>query len=710
MKQGIRLIVLSPLIALIAVLTMVVPEVYAGPIVYVNASATGGMDDGSSWADAYVDLQSAISAVSGVGGSQIWVAAGTYEPGTSPSDTFHLLSGVEIYGGFAGGESQLSDRDPEINVTILNGDIDGVGGPSLGDVRNVVTATGNVDSSAVLDGFTITGGNADSGSSVCGSGDVENCGGGIALDWGDPILSNLIIDNNYANAAGGGIFVSSLSQPTLVSVTIKNNFAEIAGGGLALFGDTVLIDVTVTNNSTDTDGGGIYVVESAAEFIKGTVSGNSAIGRGGGFYVEGSLSNNATLKLTNVLVSGNQANGNGGGLFLRGSVFAPMENVTVVGNRSLNDAGGGLYLTEIEASAQVNMDNSILAGNVASASGPQIERAPGFAFFESSFVEGSGGSASWDNTFGIDGGNNIDIGGAALTTVFESPESGASAPTSAGNYRLVSGSPAIDAGNTALLPADSQDLDDDDNLSESIPFDRDGDARVQNGAVDMGAYESTPAGGTPPGGGGGGGGGGGTPPEGPETPPGGTIENLPTELENSDFEGLTGTILPEDPGENGETEDGVWYVAFGSPQVYSDPSNLIDNGDSAILLIGSDENNGLAGIFQDKTVNGSNDLRGDTGDTWELDFYYAFQGVQSDSLMGAQIQFRNGKDIVQTVTCATPVSGTSGEWLQWSANNDPCTATAEQSYTSLRVFMGWRIRGGTGFGGIDNVGLTQTNP
>ncbi|NDJ52779.1 MAG: hypothetical protein GYB68_06805, partial [Chloroflexi bacterium] len=128
------------------------------------------------------------------------------------------------------------------------------------------------------------------------------------------------------------------------------------------------------------------------------------------------------------------------------------------------------------------------------------------------------------------------------------------------------------------------------------------------------------------------------------------------------------------------------------------------------LLTASGSESGLAGIFQDLLSDGVADLRGDAGDTWVLDFYYAHQAAPADSLMGGRIQFRDGKEVLQTVTCATPVSGTSSEWLQWSANNDPCTATAEQSYTSLRVFMGWRIRGGTGFGGIDNVGLTQTAP
>jgi hypothetical protein len=57
------------------------------------------------------------------------------------------------------------------------------------------------------------------------------------------------------------------------------------------------------------------------------------------------------------------------------------------------------------------------------------------------------------------------------------------------NLRLLSDSPCIDAGDNAALPPDTADLDDDGDTAEPIPFDLDGNDRVWNGIVDMGAYE-----------------------------------------------------------------------------------------------------------------------------------------------------------------------------------------------------------------------------
>ena len=87
--------------------------------IYVDADASSGLNDGSSWTNAYTDLQTALTAV--VHGDTIWVAEGSYQPGTTAGHRFELVDGVALYGGFNATESRLSERDLDSHKTILSG-------------------------------------------------------------------------------------------------------------------------------------------------------------------------------------------------------------------------------------------------------------------------------------------------------------------------------------------------------------------------------------------------------------------------------------------------------------------------------------------------------------------------------------------------------------------------------------------------------------
>jgi hypothetical protein len=117
-------------------------------VIYVDQHATGAAS-GADWADAYTDLQTALSQAGS--GQTIEVAQGSYQPttGTDRTATFQLIDGVEVNGGYAGvtGENP-GDRNVSLYPTILSGDI-GTTGDSSDNSYNVVTGSGT-DSTAVL--------------------------------------------------------------------------------------------------------------------------------------------------------------------------------------------------------------------------------------------------------------------------------------------------------------------------------------------------------------------------------------------------------------------------------------------------------------------------------------------------------------------------------------------------------------------------------
>jgi hypothetical protein len=277
---------------------------------YVNPDATG-TDDGSSWTNAFIHLQDALAAAGS--GGQIWVAKGTYYPdeGTGQinddrSSSFILKNGVAIYGGFKGGETQLTDRDWKNNETILSGDLkqdDGANFANNGDNASHVVQGNGTDSTPVLDGFTITAGNANG---------ADYAGGGMFNENSSPSIANCNFSGNMA-IAGGGMYNVSLGRtaasPTLINCSFLQDSAQ--------------------------DGGGMYTdaVYQAASLVNCRFWGNSAK-LGGGFFNQG---DNSTL--INCSFSQNRAL-NGGGYFLSGPLAARLTNCIFWG-----DTGGEIITT-----------------------------------------------------------------------------------------------------------------------------------------------------------------------------------------------------------------------------------------------------------------------------------------------------------------------------------------------------------------------------
>jgi CSLREA domain-containing protein len=277
----------------------------AGPVCYVNAGAAGS-NNGTSWVNAYLDLQSALA---DAGCTQIWVADGTYKPtsGVDRTISFTLKDGVAIYGGFTGTtETLLTDRNPRVNITILSGDI--AASPNQFDNSYHVVNGAGADNTAVLDGFTITKGYANGASTNSNGAGIYNPSGS------DPILSNLMITDNYASG-GGGMYNTSNSNPQITNVTLSLNTATLFGGGMYNnFSSPILTNVTFDSNDAGNEGGGMINLFSSAGSVPTltnvTFSNNTSGDLGGGMY--NSFSDPTA---TNVTFSNNSAVTNGGAIY-----------------------------------------------------------------------------------------------------------------------------------------------------------------------------------------------------------------------------------------------------------------------------------------------------------------------------------------------------------------------------------------------------------
>ncbi|MFH1422926.1 MAG: right-handed parallel beta-helix repeat-containing protein, partial [Planctomycetota bacterium] len=321
---------------------------------------------------------------------------------------------------------------------------------------------------SILDGFTIR-----NGDSTSFDDDYTNYGGAISCHAGAyPTITNCVITNNTAGRRGGGIGCWGDSNPTILNCTITNNSARIAGGGVFCWDSgPIVIGCTITDNTTTAYGGGFYngadpynSSGSSPILTRCNISNNSATvdiysgmgGSGGGIYLYSSI----MPEINNCLISENDAYGAGGGIVCWNLTILTISCSTIANNTSgsAEIGGGGIYCY----SSSPTLDNTILWGNTAASGGNQIfchDIMSAITFNYCDYADGL------DNIYGL-GGFEPTV--YADNCINEDPLFQ--------NFRLGSGSPCIDAGNNDLVPDD-------------ITEDLDGNPRIRNSVVDIGAFE-----------------------------------------------------------------------------------------------------------------------------------------------------------------------------------------------------------------------------
>jgi predicted outer membrane repeat protein len=253
---------------------------YVNGRVYVTIDGAGNKD-GSSWANAFQGLDAPLLAAAQrttcTAIKEIWVTYGIYIPthkagnGTSEHDhAFVLVAGVNIYGGFAGWETSLEERNFATNKSVLSGD----------NAYHTVISAGNMISgtdTARLDGFVIRNGKAKgSGTITVNSQSISaNSGGGIYFANSSPNIVNVEIKGSEASASGGGIYANN-SSPKLINVVVSGNLSASGGGIYLNGGSPALTNITVSGNRATTSGGGIYTNNSSPQIGNSIVWGNAA--------------------------------------------------------------------------------------------------------------------------------------------------------------------------------------------------------------------------------------------------------------------------------------------------------------------------------------------------------------------------------------------------------------------------------------------------
>ena len=237
----------------------------SGAPFYVKQGATGS-GDGSSWANAFTTLDAAFATVEP--GSIVWVAEGVYTPDTTlygRDSHFAPPAYVAVYGGFAGNETSLEERDWIAHPTVLSADI-GTKGAKTDNCYHVVRYNKGV----LIDGFGLTGAYLDS--TVRSAGYEDNYGAVVGTPLSNPApvpsstypaeapdevltLDHCAITNNVVPKRNGSGYGDLTSSSAKAVVRIRNTFvADNDVAGPHLFTNVSVENCTLTRNKSYSSG------------------------------------------------------------------------------------------------------------------------------------------------------------------------------------------------------------------------------------------------------------------------------------------------------------------------------------------------------------------------------------------------------------------------------------------------------------------------
>lgn len=314
------------LLLLVVVMLSIGTTFGATTILRVNPASTA-TEDGLTWESGFKTITAAIATAGQPAAGdivEIWVKAGTYSEAP-----FYMQTNVNVYGGFAGNETERDMRSYVTNVTTLT--------PSATSKRIIIRHSATSVKTAVWDGFTFTGGSGNTGS-----------GGAVYLNNGNTLRNSIITGNNASStttAHGGGVYLDN--GATIENCIITNNTAKNGGGGVAGGHNNTLppiriINCIITNNvANSASGGGVFIGNYNAEVYNTLIANNTTLATAGtGGFVMGSSTATINAKLINCTVVNNLGGDTGfGGVNMFTATPSGMEitNCIISGNRKAGD-------------------------------------------------------------------------------------------------------------------------------------------------------------------------------------------------------------------------------------------------------------------------------------------------------------------------------------------------------------------------------------
>jgi hypothetical protein len=317
------------------------------------------------------------------------------------------------------------------------------------------------------------------------SGNTAGAGGGMSNQNSALTVTNCTFSGNTAQH-GGGIRNYNGSSPTVTGCTFTGNDGGVSGGGMFNFESSPTVtDCAFTSNSASR-GAGMFNQQGSHPTVTGCDFASNEGEYGGGMY--NAYGSNSTV--TNCTFRYNTAGWFGGGM--DNKLSAPtVTNCTFTSNGGL--FGGGMFNEE---NASPTVINCTFIDNDAGYGGGMFSKVNSSPTVANCIL--------WGDT-----PEEILLENSTITVTYSNVQGGwvgtgniDADPTFAdADGRLSPGSPCIDAADNTAVPADTEDLDGDENTTEPIPFDLDGNPRFVDDIgtpdtgfgdppiVDMGAYE-----------------------------------------------------------------------------------------------------------------------------------------------------------------------------------------------------------------------------